>query len=158
MTTIELQVEIKATRDVCFDLSRSIDIHQLSTRQTKEKAIGGVTSGLIEEGEWVKWEAIHFMIKQTMTVQIKEMKPFRFFTDEMIQGPFKSMKHQHLYEANYGKTLMTDKFQYEVPFGLIGKIFDKLILKPYLTRFLKHRNEVIKNLAESGEWKKYLDN
>lgn len=158
MTTIELQIEIKATRDVCFDLSRSIDVHQLSTRDTNEQAIGGVTTGLIEEGEWVKWKAIHFMTTQMMTVQIKEMKPFRYFTDEMIQGPFKWMKHQHLYEANHGKTLMTDKFQYEMPFGIVGKVFDKLILKRYLTKLLKQRNAVIKRLAESGEWKKYLEN
>jgi ligand-binding SRPBCC domain-containing protein len=158
MTTIELKVEIKATRDVCFDLSRSIDVHQLTTKHTNEKAVGGVTRGLIDEGEWVKWQATHFMIPQTMTVQIKEMKPFRYFIDEMIQGPFKWMKHQHSFEANHGKTIMSDKFEYEVPFGIAGKLFDKLVLKKYMTNLLKHRNETIKNLAESGAWKKYLEN
>jgi ligand-binding SRPBCC domain-containing protein len=157
MTSIELKIEIKATRDVCFDLSRSIEVHQLTTRKTNEEAIGGVTKGLIEEGEWVKWRAIHFMIPQTMTVQIKEMRPFRYFSDQMIQGPFKWMKHHHFYEAENGRTVMSDKFEYEVPFGIFGKLFDKLILKKYMTRLLKHRNGVIKSLAESGEWKKYLD-
>ena len=158
MTTIQLTSEIKATRDVCFDLSRSIDIHQLSMRKAGEEAIGGVTKGLIEEGEWVKWRAKHFLVAQTMTVQIQEMKPFRYFSDEMIQGPFKWMKHYHYYEANYGKTIMTDRFEYDVPYGVLGKIFDKLILKKYMTRLLAHRNEFIKKIAESGEWKKYLDN
>lgn len=158
MTTIELKVEIKATRDVCFDLSRSIDVHKLSTRPSNEEAIGGCTSGLIEEGEWVKWRAKHFFIPQALTVQIKEMKEFRYFVDEMIQGPFKSMKHEHHFSAEHGKTVMSDKFQYEVPFGVFGKLFDRLILKRYMKNLLVKRNETIRQLAESGEWRKYLEN
>jgi hypothetical protein len=43
---------------------------------------------------------------------------------------------------------MTDKFQYEVPLGVLGKLFDGLILKNYMTKFLKIRNEVLKEIAE----------
>lgn len=158
MTTIELKVEIKATRDVCFDLSRSIDVHKLSTAPSDEQVIGGCTKGLIEEGEWVKWRAKHFFIPQTLTVQIKEMKEFRYFVDEMIQGPFRWMKHEHRFEAEHGKTIMSDKFEYEVLFGIAGKLFDKLILKRYMKNLLVRRNETIRHLAESGEWRKYLEN
>lgn len=158
MTTIELQTKIRATRDVCFDLSRSIDVHKLSSETSDEVAIGGKTGGLIEEGEWVKWKATHFFIRQTMTVQIKQMKEFRYFVDEMVDGPFVSMKHEHHFIAEHGKTIMSDKFQYDVPFGLVGKIFDTIILKRYMRNLLIRRNETIRQLAESGEWKKYLQN
>ncbi len=158
MTTIELQMRIKATRDVCFDLSRSIDVHKLSTHGTNEQAIGGRTRGLIEEGEWVKWKAVHFGIPQTMTVQITEMKEFRYFVDEMIDGPFRWMKHEHHFTAEHGKTIMSDKFEYETPFGILGKVFDRLVLKRYMTNLLIERNKTIKRLAESGEWRKVLDN
>jgi hypothetical protein len=43
---------------------------------------------------------------------------------------------------------MTDEFQYEVPFGLIGKVFDRLILKQYMTRFLQTRNQILKEILE----------
>jgi ligand-binding SRPBCC domain-containing protein len=98
MTRIELAMLINASPEVCFDLSRSIDLHQFTTKETNEKAIGGRMSGLIEEGEFVKWRATHFFIPQTMTVQIKEMTEPSYFIDEMIQGPFKSMKHVHKFE------------------------------------------------------------
>lgn len=158
MTTIQLQLEIKATRDVCFDLCRSIDVHKLSTHPSEERAIGGRTKGLMEEGEWVKWSAKHFGIPQTMTVQITKMKEFRYFIDEMIQGPFQTMRHEHHFVAEHGKTIMSDKFEYEVPYGMIGKIFDRFILKRYMKNLLMKRNEKIRQIAESGEWKKYLDN
>lgn len=46
---------------------------------------------------------------------------------------------------------MIDKFHYEVPYGIVGKVFDILILKRYMTRLLQDRNKVIKQVAESGE-------
>ena len=45
----------QAPISVVFDLSRSIDLHKISTQQTKEEDIPGVTSGLIKKGEWVTW-------------------------------------------------------------------------------------------------------
>ncbi len=46
MPLIEHQQFIKAPIEVCFDLARNVEIHTLTTSQTKERAIGGVT----EEG------------------------------------------------------------------------------------------------------------
>lgn len=38
MPTITLNNSIKAPLAVCFDLARSVDLHQVSTEQTEEKA------------------------------------------------------------------------------------------------------------------------
>ena len=47
MPKIELKTEINSTLEICFDLSRSIDLHKISTAKTNEEAIEGTTSGLI---------------------------------------------------------------------------------------------------------------
>jgi len=39
MPKIELKTEIKAKKDIVFDLSRSIDLHKISTEHTNEDAI-----------------------------------------------------------------------------------------------------------------------
>ena len=70
MPVIELKTFIKCSIKICFDLSRSIDLHQLSTTQTNEKAIAGKTSGLINLDEFVTWQATHFRIKQKLTSKI----------------------------------------------------------------------------------------
>jgi len=49
-TGIILLTSIKAPIQIVFDCARSIDIHQLSTAKTNEKAIFGRTSGLCELG------------------------------------------------------------------------------------------------------------
>ena len=60
MPTIYLSTFILATPEIVFDLSRNIDLHQISTKQTYEKVIAGKMSGLIELDESVTWRAKHF--------------------------------------------------------------------------------------------------
>lgn len=59
------------------------------------------------------------------------------------------MRHEHFFEAIDTGTLMTDKFYYETPFGIFGRIFDKLILKRYMTKFLMQRNRFLKEIVEN---------
>jgi hypothetical protein len=70
MTEINLETEIDADIEKCFDLARDIDVHTLSTSKTKEIAVAGRTSGLCEKGDKITWEAIHFGIKQRLSVEI----------------------------------------------------------------------------------------
>lgn len=72
MPVILLKTLIDAPIEVCFDAARNIDLHVGSTSKTKERAIAGVTNGLIALGEPVTWEAIHFGIKQRLTTRISE--------------------------------------------------------------------------------------
>jgi ligand-binding SRPBCC domain-containing protein len=154
---IELQTTIKAEIQIVFDLSRSIDLHKISTEHTNETAIAGKTSGLIGLGESVTWRAKHFGIYQKLSSKITEFKSPVYFTDEMVRGAFKEFKHEHHFEDRNGETIMTDYFDYVSPLGRIGKIADKIFLKKYMTELLKTRNQTIKEFAESEKWKIVLD-
>jgi hypothetical protein len=70
MTTIELNTLIDAPIERCFLLSLSVDLHQISTEQTNERAIAGVTSGLMKLNDVVTWRAKHFGIYQNLTSKI----------------------------------------------------------------------------------------
>lgn len=149
MAVIHIETLIKADIKTVFDLARDIDLHQHSTSKTKEKAIAGRKSGLIEENETVIWRAKHLGVYQTHTSKIVSMdKPYQF-TDIMVKGTFKSLEHQHFFKELKGCTLMTDRFEFESPFGMIGKLFNKFFLKKYLKNFLLERNAIIKKTAES---------
>lgn len=148
MPTIHLKTFIEAPPGICFDLSRSIELHEASTASTNEKAIAGRTSGLCEKGDVITWEATHFGIRQQLTVQITAMDAPHFFEDKMLRGAFKSMEHQHFFKAVSGGTEMKDVFTFSAPLGFLGKIAENLVLRSYLTRFLLHRNAMIKQEAE----------
>lgn len=121
-----------------------------STARTRERAIGGVTSGLIQLGESVTWEAVHFGIKQRLTARITEMDEPHFFVDEMVQGAFKRFYHKHEFiSVAENKTRMIDTFDYTSPYGILGKIADVLFLERYMQNFLMERNLYLKRTAES---------
>jgi ligand-binding SRPBCC domain-containing protein len=153
---IHLVTEIKAPIERCFDLSRSIDLHQISTSHTNEKAIAGVMTGLIGLNETVTWQARHFGLTQTMTSRITEMERPYLFTDEMVKGPFKAIKHRHIFKSKGEITIMTDEFCYSSPLGAIGRLFNFMVLDKYLIKLLKDRNEIIKAYAESERWREVL--
>ena len=149
MAKIELNTIINAPIEVVFDLSRSIDLHLESTKQTGEQAIAGKTSGLIEPGEWVTWRARHFGIRQNLTSKITVFNRPDFFADEMVSGAFKSFRHEHYFIKENEQTLMIDIFSFESPGGILGRLFNWLILKRYMTDLLTERNRVIKAHAEN---------
>jgi ligand-binding SRPBCC domain-containing protein len=148
MANIHLVTKIKASKKIVFDISRNIDIHQKSASKSKEKAIAGVTSGLINLNETVTWRGKHFGFYLTHKSRITVMDLSDYFVDEMEEGKFKTFKHQHFFEEINGVTTMTDLLEYETPFGIFGKLFDVLFLKKHLTQFLLDRNKILKETAE----------
>ncbi|MBS1902675.1 MAG: SRPBCC family protein [Bacteroidetes bacterium] len=156
MPRITLQTLIAAPLERCFDLSLSVDLHQLSTSSTGEHIVAGVRAGVMNAGETVTWRAKHFGVWQNLTTLISETRRPTYFCDEMLKGAFRSMRHEHHFADQNGKCLMTDYFDFESPMGPLGKLFNALILTNYMTRFLEERNAVIKRVAESEEWKRIL--
>jgi len=148
-TEIILHTSIGAPIQIVFDCARSIDIHQLSTAKTNEKAIAGRTSGLCELGDEITWRAKHFWIYQTLSSKITKLKAPYHFQDCMINGAFSFIKHDHFFEETNGVTEMKDVFAYGVPYGILGKLFNRIILKKYMAAFLNERNRVIKEVAEN---------
>ena len=151
MPKFEIKTEINASIEVCFDLSCSIDLHLISTSKTNEKAIAGHVSGLVELNDIVTWEATHFGIRQKLTSKISGFERPFFFQDEQVKGAFKSFSHQHHFKQLNDRVLMTDVFEFESPFGIIGRIFNRLVLTNYMRKFLVNRNQVIKEYAELGK-------
>lgn len=156
MPTIHLTTLIHAPVARVFNLSRHIALHRKSMEHTGERAIGGVTTGMINLGETVTWEAKHLMKTRRFTSKITAMRPFESFTDEMIRGDFKSFKHQHHFKGIDNGTIIIDIIEYETPYGIIGHIVNGLYLHRYLEALVKRRNEVIKEYAESKKWEALL--
>jgi len=156
MPVIVLTTEIYAPIEICFDLARSIDLHKISTENSKEEAIAGVTSGLIGLGEEVTWEATHLCIRQRLSSVITAFEYPYFFRDEMTNGAFNMFRHDHRFEEVKGKTIMLDTFEFESPLFVLGRIINKLFLTRYLANLITKRNLVIKTYAESTKWKQIL--
>lgn len=149
MPTILIETRINAPTERCFDLARDIEMHCRTTFKTNERAVAGVTCGLIELGQSVTFEAVHFGVRQRLTSRIVEFDRPKLFVDEMTQGIFASLRHVHEFEALGESTLMRDAVTWKSPLGILGVIADGLFLKKYMTRFIAERNAALKQIAET---------
>ena len=156
MQTIQLETRIAAPARRCFFLALSVDLHVQSTAGTRERAVAGVTTGLIGNGESVTWQGRHFGLMLRHTSKITQYEPPTFFQDVMTAGKFKSFEHDHRFREQDGETVMKDELRFSAPFGVLGFMVESLVLRKYLTRFLLERNKLLKQVAESEVWREYL--
>lgn len=149
MTTFRIVTDIAAPVEECFDLSRSIDVHLESMAASRERAVGGVTSGLIGPDQDVSWEAHHLGIRWRMTSRITSFERPHRFVDEMVRGPFAYFRHEHQFQENNGGTRMTDTIEARMGLGWFGPALD-VIAVIYLRRLITIRNATIQQCAEHG--------
>jgi ligand-binding SRPBCC domain-containing protein len=123
-----------------FDLARSVDAHVASMSGSRERAVGGVTSGLLFLGDEVTWRAIHFGIPLSMTSRITRMDAPAGFVDEQVRGPFHRFRHEHAFQEDDGGCLMIDRIEFTAPLGIL---VERLVLGRYLRRILEQRNRAL---------------
>ncbi|MFD5598442.1 cyclase [Leucobacter sp. NPDC058333] len=132
--------------EVLFAASLDIDRHVASMARSRERAIGGVTSGSIGLGEHVTWRARHFGVWFTMTSRITELEAPLRFVDEQIAGPFRRFRHEHVFEAIGADaavgarmgTRMSDTITLASP--VFGGLVEDVVLVPYLRGLIAWRN------------------
>jgi len=157
MPAIHLTTFIAAPIDRVFDLSRSIELRKKSMSQNQGQAVSGITSGLIGLNETVTWKSRRLnRVWILKTLIVKMERPF-LFTDEMVSGDFRSMKHEHHFKRVNNGTVMIDLISFETPYGNIGNFINSVFLTGYLKKSFEKRNQLIKEYAESEKWKFILN-
>ena len=120
-------------------------------------AVSGVTSGLLREGDTVKWSVRPFLLRLTHTSQVEVSRPFSHFREVMIAGVFARYEHEHFFAVMDDGTRVRDELKFAAPFGPLGRMMETLVLRRYMTALLKRRNSALKHAAESDGWRLYLD-
>lgn len=156
MPAIHLTTVVHAPIQRVFDLSRSIDLHRQSMNANYEEAIAGIVTGLIGLHQTVTWQARHLFKVRTYESLITAFEPPHFFSDEMLNGDFVRVKHDHHFKPISNGTIMIDVFEFTTPFKWLGQLCNQIYLTRYLTKLLLQRNKLIKEVAETNKWKSIL--
>jgi ligand-binding SRPBCC domain-containing protein len=156
MPTIHLTTFIGAPAERVFDLSRNVDLHKQSMAKHKEETVAGIQFGLVEKDDTVTWKAKHLFKTRMLRAKITSMTKPHVFVDEQLEGDFRIMKHEHHFKPCENGTIMIDLFHFEIPYGTVGKLFNKIYLTGYMRRLLEQHNKMIKEFAEGDKWKKLL--
>jgi hypothetical protein len=159
VVTLEDLTVIRAPIERCFDLARSVEVHLAGNVHCGEAAvaIAGVTSGLVGMAQRVTWRAKHFGFWHNLTAEITAMDRPIYFQNAMIQGIFRFMKHHHFFRAlSRDETEMKNVYCFAAPLPVLGRLAEVTFLRRYMLALLRERNRVLKGIAESSEWQRYL--
>ncbi|MBW3636570.1 MAG: SRPBCC family protein [Armatimonadetes bacterium] len=149
MPQIVLYIDINAPIQTCFDLARDAAFHVETARESGERIVEGKSRGVFERGDEVTFEGRHLGVRQRLSAKIIEMNAPYSFADEMTRGIFAQLRHVHRFETlPNGQTRMTDILIWRSPWGILGRVADRIAVEAHLRRFLKRRGERIKARAE----------
>jgi ligand-binding SRPBCC domain-containing protein len=95
----------------------------------------------MQEGTTIEYEIKPFRLPQRWATKIVEYEPARRFVDVQMRGPYKFWRHEHTFEHAEGGTLVRDRVEYQMPFGLIGRIAHALVVGPQLRRIFSYREQ-----------------
>ena len=88
-------------------------------------------------------------IPTNWVTEITHVKKYKLFVDEQRVGPYKIWHHEHLFKEKKDGVLMIDIISYKLPFGIIGRLVNKLFIKKKLNKIFNHRfnrmNDIFNN-------------
>ena len=149
MPTVVVETRIAAPIERCFDLARDVETHLRTSSSTGERVVGGRTSGLLGPGDVVTFEAMHFGIRQRLTSKIVEFDRPHRFVDEMVQGPFASLRHVHEFIDDGDAVVMRDTLIWKSPLGFLGAVADTCFVKRHMRTFMVTKQLELKRYAEA---------
>ncbi|MGM0533648.1 MAG: SRPBCC family protein [Campylobacterota bacterium] len=99
------------------------------------------TDAQIKKGQIIKLKALKGYTSMNWEVCIKDVQAPYLLVDEAVKSPFKFWRHSHEFlEHGIDQTLMRDVVEFELPFGIIGKMFENYVIKELDTMFAyRHR-------------------
>ncbi len=153
MFRLKDSIHVNAPLDRCFLLATSVDLVRETLQLTP---VEGKTSGLIVGGDRLVWRGWKFGLPAMHETLISRYDRPAFFQDTMGRGRFAQFQHDHHFQWIDGHTFMHDIVRFSLPFGSAGKLVAKHIVVPHILGLLNRRFALLKRVAESDEWKRYL--
>ncbi|MDZ4677083.1 MAG: SRPBCC family protein [Oligoflexia bacterium] len=81
-----------------------------------------------------------FGISVIWGVVIEELIQNELFRDRQSHGPFSLWVHTHKFEDHGHGTLLTELIEYDLAFGILGKLADDLFIKRELQKLFESRH------------------
>ncbi len=151
---IEHTLAICAPPERCFDLVRSVELNASSIMG--HKTLRRPSEGLISISDEVAWSLKPLGISKQSVSRITLLDFPYTMVEEMIDGPFKSMRQEYHFKYIAGFTHHTQTIEVKTSLGFLGNMMNELVLSRYLGEYLKNRHYFLKDLAECDKWKTYL--
>lgn len=73
------------------------------------------------------------------TSEIVEWTPPHGFVDVQVRGPYRLWRHAHRFRAEAGRTRIADEVLYALPFGVLGRITHRVMVRSDVEKIFAYR-------------------
>ena len=171
MFTVDETIHIHAPLDRLWQLSTRIEIVQQTLGM---HLVDGVTQGFITADSRVVWSGWKFGLPTSHHTRITAFAPphtgqvgdraarhdgqrVAWFDDSQERGRFATFCHQHLFrDLGNGEVELSDRVEFSLPFGPLGRLAARLLLTSHIRKLARKRFQLLKQLAESDGWRRYI--
>jgi len=127
---------------------------EIITPVEMELKITNATSQKIMQGSEFWLEGKLMISKRRWHSVIKSIRPYQYL-DEMLTGPLKKWRHLHQFNdininKNRKQTEVIDKVEFELPYNLVGKIFEGYVSRRLEKFFDYRRAATVKSLEDNA--------
>jgi ligand-binding SRPBCC domain-containing protein len=85
-------------------------------------------------------------IKMRWMTEITHVKDGEYFVDEQRFGPYALWHHQHHFKTIPDGVLMTDMLDYAIPYGIIGRVANSILVEKKIRSIFAYRGKAIEAL------------
>jgi ligand-binding SRPBCC domain-containing protein len=100
----------------------------------------------MRQGASIAYQLRVHCIRLNWLTEIAVWNPPVEFVDVQVRGPYKLWRHTHHFDPEDGGTRMVDTVEYEVPFGALGRLIQRLQVSRDLSRIFDYRADRIRSL------------
>ena len=158
--TVRDSTLIDAPMERCFLLSTSIDLVQRTLGMRPSPKESRKSAGMIEAGDQLVWRGWKFGLPAMHETLITAYARPHHFQDTMGRGRFAQFQHDHWFHAAESAigavTVLEDQVRFALPLGWAGALVGRWIMVPYVRRLVRRRFALLKQVAESEEWRRYV--
>ncbi len=105
----------------------------------------------LEVGTRVVLRAKFGPVWQTIVAEHVEYEAGRMFADRMVEGPFSAWLHRHIITPQGpDQCLLSDEIEYELPMGVLGRVFGGWFADLNLKRLFAYRHQVTREICENS--------
>jgi ligand-binding SRPBCC domain-containing protein len=80
---------------------------------------------------------------------IKRYDPPRLFEDQQARGPYSMWHHLHPFEESPAGTIVSDRVDYRLPLGILGRMAHTLAVKRQLLAIFRYRQRATAKLLKA---------
>jgi ligand-binding SRPBCC domain-containing protein len=91
-----------------------------------------------------------FPLRLEWDALITEFRWNDFFCDEQRRGPFQYFRHCHRLREERNGTVVTDDVEYELPFGVLGDVANRVMMKRQIRLLFRHRQKMLPMLLAAA--------